>query len=138
MSITTIRSMAVVRASETVPRLSRLRGGNPVVAVAAREARIAANEGLFRELNEQIEWLSGDERRLTIVCECGTLDCDERLTVSAVTYEDVRSDGTLFVIVPGHEFIDVEEIVHRAEAYAVVRKRPGLPAAIAKQTDPRS
>jgi hypothetical protein len=48
----------------------------------AREARLAANEGVFRELNEQIEWLSGDERRLTIVCECGTLECDERLTIS--------------------------------------------------------
>jgi hypothetical protein len=105
--------------------------------MSAREVRIAANEGLFRELNEQIEWLSGDERMLTIVCECGMLECDERLTVSAATYERVRSDGTQFVILPGHEFLEVEEIVHRAESYAVVRKRPGLPAAIAEQTDPR-
>ena len=105
--------------------------------VSAREARIGANEAVFRELNEQIEWLSDDERRLTIVCECGQRECDQRITIPLAAYEKVRSDGTRFVIVPGHELKDVEDVVDRTQGYAVVRKHEGLPALIAEQTDPR-
>jgi hypothetical protein len=37
-------------------------------------------------------------------------------------YEEVRSDGTHFLLVPGHEEPSVERIVQRADGFHVVEK----------------
>jgi hypothetical protein len=105
--------------------------------VPDREERIGRNEAVFREANERIEWLSADEPRLTIICECGEITCDERLTVPTATYERVRGEGTHFLVLPSHEIPDVEDVVEQGSGYHVVRKHEGLPADVAKQTDPR-
>jgi hypothetical protein len=49
----------------------------------------------------------------------------------------VRSDPTHFVVVPGHEIEDVEEVLEKNEAYAILRKHPGTPERVARETDPR-
>lgn len=72
-----------------------------------------------------------------VVCECGELECAEQIVVPLSDYERVRSDSALFLIVPGHEKPDVEDVVEQNAAFAVVRKHPGLPERIAARTDPR-
>jgi len=106
------------------------------------QRRKAANEAVFREVNERVERL---ERRLAVaspddlpvVCECDRLDCVERLSVSVETYERVRADAHCFIVAPGHADASVEDVIDGGGAYLVVRKRPGEPQAIAEQTDPR-
>jgi len=107
-----------------------------------RERRIGMNEALFREVNERIEAVNEAFATVTdamsIVCECGSQSCVDQIVIPRSEYEELRSDRTLFAVIPGHEIPDVEDVVQRRDGYDVVRKRRGVPELIAKATDPRS
>jgi hypothetical protein len=113
--------------------------------VAVREERIARNEALFREFNERVEDVAetfdlrgeGDSLRIGFVCECGNLDCLERLDLTRAAYEEVRSDPRRFVVVPGHEDMSIARVVAREEGYLVVEKIDEA-AQVAVEHDPRS
>lgn len=103
--------------------------------MSEREARVANNERLFREINERISRIQeafGQMQAFDIVCECGAKDCLERITLTHESYRALRADPRTFAIVPGHEAEDIEKIVERHDAYYVVEKEPGTPAAIAE------
>jgi hypothetical protein len=105
-----------------------------------RTARIARNEAAFRELNESLE-ASVQRRRddddfAGFLCECGDPDCDMTVRVTLATYESVRRDSMLFLIVPGHDTPDVEDVVDGGDGYAVVRKCEDA-AEIVERTNPR-
>jgi hypothetical protein len=107
-----------------------------------RERRIGLNESVFRKLNEQLKQLAdqfelGDDS-LLLVCECGYAECQKRLRVPPARYEGVRADSVRFIVAPGHELEDVEEVVETSGEFNIVAKRPGIPASVAEQTDPRS
>ena len=104
-----------------------------------RKFQIARNEALFREVNERVQEVSEDRATLTtdFVCECGDVDCTETVALRDEEYEHVRSDPLLFAIVPGHEILDVEEVVARNQRFFVVRKHVAE-AALARDTDPRN
>jgi hypothetical protein len=108
-----------------------------------RVERVAANEATFRELNEQLEKMSRPVISLTrdnaflVVCECADLTCVERFDVSLPVYERVRSDSALFLVVPGHVLPEIETVVEHHDGFDVLRKQPGEPEQIAKETDPR-
>lgn len=108
----------------------------------ARRARIAANESVFRSVNEKVEDINRGfslaTQSMSIVCECGNIDCTEQLEIDVSTYEVVRSDPTWFVIVPGHEVPDVEDIVARHDGFHIVCKHKGAGESVAIATDPRS
>jgi hypothetical protein len=91
----------------------------------------------MRELNEQLTGLEADQPESTIVCECSDLACTEPIVMSDASYEAIRDDARLFAVKPGHEDLQVEEVVERHADHLVVRKAPGVPAAIAEATDPR-
>ena len=105
-----------------------------------RTERIAHNESVFRALNESLEASvhrgrpEGDHAGF--VCECGEPNCDEIVRVELPAYESVRADSQLFVVLPGHETPDVEDVVSDSDGYVVVRKHPDA-AEIVKRTDPR-
>ena len=107
-----------------------------------RAKRIGENEVLYRSINEKIEDLNASFGMVTesmaVVCECGELECTQQIQLEIPTYERVRSDPTLFVVVPGHEIPDVETVVETDPQFKVVRKDPGGPAELARNTDPRS
>lgn len=107
-----------------------------------RARRVGQNEALYRSINERIEELNRGfgafTGTMTIVCECGDASCTEQIEVPVEAYERVRADPTHFVILPGHEIADVEDVVEEADAYHVVAKRPGEPAELAREIDPRS
>jgi hypothetical protein len=108
----------------------------------ARRARIAKTESLFRSVNEKLDDINQSfslaTQSMTAVCECGDMNCTEQIDIDLTTYERIRSDPTWFVIVPGHEVADVEEIVERHEGFDVVCKHKGAGEAVAIATDPRS
>ena len=86
-----------------------------------RERRIAENEAYWRQLNE----LSPPEPGMlnSVFCECGRLECSERVPMTAAEYDAVRSRATTFVVAPGHEQIDVEPVVE--DDRAVPDRREG-------------
>ena len=106
-----------------------------------RSRRIGMNESLFRNVNEQLESLTvrfrDNATTLELVCECGDPECDAPLRVDRDEYERTRRNPVLFLVIPGHEIADVEEIVASGDGFDIVRKREGAPAAVARATDPR-
>jgi hypothetical protein len=109
--------------------------------VDERKRRIGVNEAVFREANERIQSLNETFATLTdqlvIVCECGSAECVEKISLTPAAYEELRAEPTQFAVVPGHDIPDVEEVVARREGYDVVRKVAGVPRRIAEVTDPR-
>ncbi len=106
----------------------------------ARERRLAENEVRFRALNERLRdgsgtWDAG-EGELELVCECGNQDCAQAIRLTPRDYEGVRAHEARFMVVPGHERREVEDVVAEREGWVVVRKR-GEAAEIAAETDPR-
>jgi len=102
-----------------------------------RDQRIGRNEAIFRDVNESIMDLeSGWDTAVELaqfVCECGDAECRERIQMTLEEYAAVRSDGAQFALVPGHQAPDVETVVSETDRYAVVRKKPGAPAELARR-----
>jgi hypothetical protein len=107
-----------------------------------RERRIARNEILFREINERLKEMQETfdvlEDTSEFVCECGNVECTDRIELSLPEYEALRGDPTTFAVVSGHQVEDVEVVVETHERYLVVRKRQGEAAEMARAGDPRS
>jgi hypothetical protein len=106
---------------------------------AGRERLIAANEALARDVNEAIErgqWPGEENQPAAYRCECGRSDCNRLIELTPGDYERVRQHPRQFVVVPGHEQLDVETVVERAGTYAVVVKR-GEAGEVADATDSR-
>jgi hypothetical protein len=108
------------------------------VSVESREERVTKNEVLFREVNERIREITSPPSEAEFLCECGNGTCTQPIPMSLGEYERVRADGRHFLIVPGHEQLDIESVVTTEDRYMVVQKRLGTPAEIATATDPRS
>ena len=104
--------------------------------------RNAETQNLYREVNERVaevysqfgSGVTGDRvsELIELFCECGQqAPCEERVNVSAATYERVRSDPTTFILLPGHGIATVEDVIergrrlpHRPEHRAGSRHRP--------------
>lgn len=105
-----------------------------------RAHRLAENEAIFREINENIEVQAqrfGEEQAWGFVCECSHLDCAQMINLTAREYEFVRERGETFVVLPGHEVGDIERVVEQANGYLIVEKT-GAGREVARCCDPRA
>lgn len=107
-----------------------------------RARRVGRNESLYRLVNEQIEGINEAFGVITgdfgVVCECEDLKCQEQITVTRRAYEQVRANPAAFIVKPGHQAEDEEDVAEETAAYLVVVKKPGTAARHAAETDPRS
>ena len=105
-----------------------------------REQRVGENESRFRVVNERIRDLVIDDAErhgehaegLSVLC-----DCTEKITVSLSTYEWIRSAPARFIVVPGHELPDSEQVLREGHGYVIVEKF-GDARAAASELDPRT
>jgi hypothetical protein len=89
------------------------------------DARTGENEALFREVNERLKerkqedsvWVSPSQW----ICECAEETCTERIEMSPLEYEQLRSESTQFAVAPNEEHVslDVERIVEKRDGYWV-------------------
>jgi hypothetical protein len=56
-------------------------------------------------------------------CECGVAACVAAVWLPLGIYDAIRRDPGRFVIHPGHELPDLEQVIDRGPAYAIVRRR---------------
>ena len=100
------------------------------------EDKIARTESLFRDVNERIAETAErfDSDDAAFVCECSQLGCSELLQLPAAAYGRLRDDHTTFLVLTGHEDLDHETVVERADGYLLVRNRPGGAAEFARPT----
>ena len=92
--------------------------------------RIAHNEANARDLNERLG--VG-----TFKCECGDSGCCETIQMPMGVYSSIRSDGRRFMVAPGHEMLEAEDVMSREDGWYVVRKHDAV-APVVEQRDPRS
>jgi hypothetical protein len=107
------------------------------------ERRKAANEAVFRNVNERIEALQhsfavAEREPLQMICECDQLDCMERVAIGVDAYELIRSQPDQFIVTPGHVDSEVDEVIGVTSNYLIVRKKKGDARDVAVETDPRS
>jgi hypothetical protein len=104
------------------------------------EVRIARTESLFRNVNERIVESAQriESEDAAFVCECHDADCTEKVQAPIDVYEDVRSDGTQFLLAPGHEDERVEQVVRERSRYEIVRKVNRIVAAHVRRLEPRA
>jgi hypothetical protein len=100
-----------------------------------RDRRLAQNEALFREVNERINVAA--EGRRNYVCECANRECTFEVPISRADYESIRRDPRQFVVLPGHQMPEVEDVVLVHDDFLVVRKS-GEAGAYVERLDPRS
>ena len=92
-------------------------------------ARVAKNEGLFREVNDRILELEdgfGPREPATMlaafVCECATVGCATRVQMSVEEYRFARQRPERFLVAPGHVDPDHERVVMATERFMLVEK----------------
>jgi hypothetical protein len=104
--------------------------------------RKGKNEALFREVNERLKDRKEDDSAWTMpsqwICECADEHCTERIEMSLLEYEDLRSEPTRFAVAAGEKHVspDVERVVEERGDYWIVEKF-GEAAETAEETDPR-
>jgi hypothetical protein len=102
----------------------------------ARVRRLAANEAIARQVNEQVEQLgrrwNQPSEPLEILCECSLAECTQRLHVPLDDYLGVRENDTRFMLVDDHIVEEIERRVGKAGDATVVEKiGPGRDVATA-------
>ena len=99
-----------------------------------QQTRLAQNEAVFRDVNENIKTvvsdLPGRAGSYEFVCECADATCTTRITLTLSEYEQIRSSPVRFVVAPGHDVAAVEVVVAEHDGHAVVEKQ-GVAGAIA-------
>jgi hypothetical protein len=104
------------------------------------QRRVAANESVFREVNDAIErglWPGEHDSPVAFRCECASLECNRLVELTPTAYEGIRANPRRFLVLPGHELPEVETVVESHDGYLVVQKRAEAGKA-AEATDPRS
>jgi hypothetical protein len=108
-----------------------------------RRAQEAANQALFREVNEQIEAVNDSFRvssdldvDIEFFCECGAAECTSTIRMTRDEYEAVRAHPRRFIVIPGHGRPDVERTVETHDRY-VVTETFGEAAEVAESSNPR-
>jgi hypothetical protein len=92
--------------------------------VAVSLEQLVRNQLLLREVNERIGEVAnawGGEAP-EFLCECSNDDCAETLPVSLPKYKGIRSFPNLFMILPGHEILEVDCIVEEQAGFTLVEK----------------
>ena len=107
---------------------------------------MARNEALHREVNERIRevetalsarGVGGSHEDDEYFCECGLLECVEKIRMTSAEYEQVRASPIRFAVLAEHVVPDVERVVDDRDRFVVVEKHAGE-RAIALETDPRA
>jgi hypothetical protein len=105
-----------------------------------RQRRAAQNQLLFRSVNEQIVGMTENFRAelsdINLVCECWSSSCTGTIRCRLEEFEMIDRTGNMFIVLPGHEDLLVEDVVDASNSYVVVRKRD-LAARIVEQAQAR-
>ena len=104
-----------------------------------KQRRAAANEATIRDVNEGIErgqWPGEEDSPVGFRCECARLGCNQLIELTVREYEEIRANPRRFLVVPGHEFPDVETVVESRAGYLIVEKLDQA-AKVAERHDPR-
>ena len=99
-----------------------------MAAAENRAERLARNQAIFREINNQIEaHLNERDRKLPheeFLCECVYEGCVELIAITLDDYQQVRATPRTFAVFPteAHVVREVERVVAMKTGYWIVEK----------------
>jgi hypothetical protein len=100
----------------------------------------ARTEALFRDVNERIaesaQRFEADSTQF--VCECADPNCTHRLEATLDEYEQVREDGSTFMLAPGHAQTDIEVVRKDRGRFHIVEKVQKTVRETVKRLNPRT
>ena len=103
------------------------------------DERLAKNEIRFRAVNERLDEI-GDaapwSKTNDYLCECSDTTCFANIELTKDEYERARSRPTVFMLVAGHERLEIERVIEEHEHFLLVEKTVAADAL--QETDPRS
>jgi hypothetical protein len=105
----------------------------------AQQRRVAENEATCRRINEGIEtavWEGEGNSPDAFLCECGRPECHDVVHLTLGDYERVRQGPRQFMVYPGHEDLELENVVGANSDYLVVEKKDEA-GRVAEAEDPR-
>ncbi len=103
------------------------------------DERLAKNESLFRAVNERLDELGEAvswSKTTDYLCECSDTTCIEPIELTNDEYERARSRPTVFMLVPGHQRLEIERVIEENEHFLLVEKIVAVDEII--EQDPRS
>jgi hypothetical protein len=120
-------SPRVPRKGLTPALLRRAKGWSRVEAEEQHLDRRVRNEMLFRTVNEKLRGLNAEfeafaDERALFVCECSRIDCIEQIELAVADFDEICLMPNRYMVIPGHETLDVETVVTREAGYLVVEK----------------
>lgn len=103
---------------------------NPDHQRQTRDERRVENEYMFKNMNEQYERALVDHMNveqfeaepLDFYCECSDQHCLEKIKISAKQFNDIHNRPDQFVVLGGHEQLDIEDVIAKEHGYTVVQK----------------
>jgi hypothetical protein len=105
--------------------------------VTPSDERLAKNEAHFRKVNERLKEIGTPWANTThYLCECSAATCIETIELTNDEYQRARRRPTVFVLVPGHQRLDLERVVAENERFVLVEKVVAVEEII--EADPRS
>lgn len=98
-------------------------GFSPRRALENEQFLESINERLKASLLEVREEAGEDpDAHFRFFCECSDLTCRERMHVRPSRLTAIHEDPDQFLLIPGHEILEVERVVDQEEDYLIVRK----------------
>jgi hypothetical protein len=99
------------------------------------ERRLVENEVIFRNANQNVQEFIEEEEgpdtttTLPFYCECSNTECVKRIRLTPRQYKDTHPKDSRFIVIPGHEILEIEKIVKKEPDYNVIEKFGKLPSA---------
>ena len=92
-------------------------------SLETRPSDARRTQSFFPEINDRVAELSQDRdvSPPRFVCECSRVDCGATIVLSLEEYAQVRSDPARFIVTPGHEDEEIQDVLERRGACLVVR-----------------
>ena len=92
--------------------------------MASSHERLVRSQLLLRDVNERIAEVAAGwaDDPPEFLCECSNEACIETLALSREEYEIIRSSPNRFVVLPGHELLEVDRVVEARERFILVEK----------------
>ena len=84
-----------------------------------------AVEEAFRDANRRIMAVADSlsvDADVPFLCECSDTNCRELIRMPWTEFDALHEVDNLFVVVPGHELLEVEQLVAESDRYNVVKK----------------
>ena len=86
-----------------------------------RETRLVQTEELYRRVNDALAQRTTTDEA-AFLCECSSPYCSEMIELAKDDVEVLHSLPGYYVVAPGHDIPDVEEVVQETERYLIVKK----------------